>query len=122
MARDYFQRENLRKGIEAANDNDLILISDLDEIPNLNNLNFSKINNNLIIFEQKMFYYKLNLFYEDFKWQGTKGVKFKNFISPQWLRNIKGKKYSRWRIDTWFSKKNIQIYFISKMVGGTLHV
>jgi beta-1,4-mannosyl-glycoprotein beta-1,4-N-acetylglucosaminyltransferase len=26
-------------------------------------------------------------------------------LSPQWLRNIKGKKYPRWRIDTFFSKK-----------------
>ncbi len=52
-----------------------------------------------------MFYYKLNLFYEDYIWQGTKAVKRKNFISPQWLRNIKGKKYSKWRIDTFFSKK-----------------
>ena len=117
MARDYFQRENLQKGIEAANDNDLILISDLDEIPNLNNLNFTKINNNVIIFEQKMFYYKLNLFYEDFKWQGTKGVKFKNFISPQWLRNIKGKKYPKWRIDTWFSKKKYSNLFYIKNGG-----
>ena len=117
MARDYFQRENLQKGIEAANDNDLILISDLDEIPNLNNLNFTKINNNVIIFEQKMFYYKLNLFYEDFKWQGTKGVKFKNFISPQWLRNIKGKKYPKWRVDTWFSKKKYSNLFYIKNGG-----
>ena len=117
MARDYFQRENLQKGIEAANDNDLILISDLDEIPNLNNLNFTKIDNNVIIFEQKMFYYKLNLFYEDFKWQGTKGVKFKNFISPQWLRNIKGKKYPKWRIDTWFSKKKYSNLFYIKNGG-----
>ena len=117
MARDYFQRENLRKGIEAASDNDLILISDLDEIPNLNNLNFTKINNNIIIFEQKMFYYKLNLFYENFKWQGTKGVKFKNFISPQWLRNIKGKKYPKWRIDTWFSKKKYSNLFYIKNGG-----
>ena len=122
MARDYFQRENLQKGIEAANDNDLILISDLDEIPNLNNLNFTKINNNVIIFEQKMFYYKLNLFYEDFKWQGTKGVKFKNFISPQWLRNIKGKNTLSGELIPGFQKKNIQIYLILKMVGGTLHV
>ena len=117
MARDYFQRENLQKGIEAANDNDLILISDLDEIPNLNNLNFTKINNNVIIFEQKMFYYKLNLFYEDFKWQGTKGVKFKNFISPQWLRYIKGKKYPKWRVDTWFSKKKYSNLFYIKNGG-----
>ena len=32
----------------------------------------------------------------------------KHLISPQWLRNIKGKKYPLWRIDTFFSSKNIQ--------------
>ncbi len=105
MARDYFQRENLKKGIKNANEEDLILISDLDEIPNLNNLDFSKINNNIVIFKQKMFYYKLNLLYEDFTWLGTKAVKHKNLISPQWLRNVKGRKYPFWRIDTLFSKK-----------------
>ena len=105
MARDYFQRENLYKGLTKTQENDLIMISDLDEIPNLKNLNLSKINNQIIIFEQKMFYYKLNLFYEDFKWLGTKATKKKNFLSPQWLRNIKGKKYPKWRLDTIFSKK-----------------
>ena len=105
MARDYYQRENLLKGIKEAEENDLIIISDLDEIPNLNQLNFNEIGNNIVIFEQKMFYYKLNLFYEEYTWQGTKAVKRKNFISPQWLRNIKGKKYSKWRLDTFFSKK-----------------
>ena len=113
MARDYFQRENLSKGIEKANDNDLIFVSDLDEIPNLNNLNFTQIKNNIVIFEQKMFYYKLNLFYEDYTWLGTKATKRKNFLSPQWIRNIKGKKYSRWRLDTFFSnKKYSNLYFV----------
>ena len=105
MARDYFQRENLALGLKNAVNDDLILISDLDEIPNLKKLNFNDVKNNIIIFEQKMFYYKLNLFYEDFSWQGSKAVKRKNFLSPQWLRNIKGKKYPKWRIDTLFSKK-----------------
>ena len=105
MARDYFQRENLVKGLTELSEEDLVLISDLDEIPNLQELNFSEIKNNILIFEQKMFYYKFNLYYDQFKWQGTKGTKFKNFLSPQWLRNIKGKKYSKWRIDTYFSKK-----------------
>tara|TARA_B100000989_G_scaffold204491_1_gene154799 strand:+ start:3085 stop:3954 length:870 start_codon:yes stop_codon:yes gene_type:complete len=117
MARDYFQRENLFNGIEEALNDDLILISDLDEIPNLNDLKSSSINNNIIIFEQKMFYYKLNLFYKDYNWQGTKGVKRKNFISPQWLRNIKGKKYATWRIDTFFSnKKYTNLFFVKN--GG----
>ena len=105
MARDYFQRENLTKGLKEATNEDLILISDLDEIPNLENLNLKDINNNIVIFEQKMFYYKFNLYYSDFVWQGTKATKNKNFLSPQWLRNIKGKKYPKWRIDTFFSKK-----------------
>ena len=105
MARDYFQRENLNKGLKEAENDDLILVSDLDEIPNLASLNFSEIKNKIIIFEQNMFYYKLNLLYEDFKWFGTKAVKKKFFISPQWLRNIKGKNYPKWRLDILFSKK-----------------
>ena len=105
MARDYFQREKLNLGLNDANDDDLILISDLDEIPNLSSLNFNEIHNKILIFEQKMFYYKLNLLYEDYKWFGTKGIIKKKFISPQWLRNIKSKNYSKWRLDILFSKK-----------------
>ena len=113
MARDYFQRENLKKGLINVDKEDLILISDLDEIPKLNSVNFKKIKNNIIIFQQKMFYYKLNLLYDKFVWAGSKGVKYKNFLSPQWLRNIKSKKYSKWRLDIFFSKKKYSnLYFI----------
>ena len=80
MARDYFQRENLSRGIKKANDEDLILISDLDEIPNMDKIDKSKINNSIVIFEQKMFYYKLNLFYEEYTWLGTKAIKKKNLF------------------------------------------
>ena len=41
-----------------------------------------------------MFYYKLNLLYENFIWAGSKAVKYKNFISPQWLKKYKIKKIS----------------------------
>ena len=117
MARDYYQRENLSKGLKEACDDDLILISDLDEIPNLENLDFTKIKNRILIFKQKMFYYKLNLFYEDYTWLGTKAVKNKNFISPQWLRNVKGKNYPKWRVDTLFSKKKYSnLFFVAN--GG----
>tara|TARA_Y100000768_G_C23931083_1_gene660134 strand:+ start:59 stop:928 length:870 start_codon:yes stop_codon:yes gene_type:complete len=117
MARDYFQRQNLSRGIENVNNDDLILISDLDEIPYLDNLNFSKINNKIIIFEQKMLYYKLNLLYEDYNWLGTRAIKKKNLLSPQWLRNIKGRNYPKWRIDILFSKKKYSnLYFVKN--GG----
>ena len=38
MSRDYFQRENLQLGLKNISEEDLVLISDLDEIPNLENL------------------------------------------------------------------------------------
>ena len=114
MARDYFQRENLKKGLENLNEEDLVIISDLDEIPNLKNLNSNKINNNIVIFQQKMFYYKFNLLYDKFIWAGSKAVKYKNFISPQWLRNVKSKNILFWRIDTFFSKKKYSnLYYVN---------
>ena len=113
MARDYFQRENLKRGLTDVHSDDLILISDLDEIPNLKNFDFRKINNQIVLFEQKMFYYKLNLIYKEYKWYGTKAVKMKKFLSPQWLRNIKSKNYSKLRLDVFFSKKKYSnLYFI----------
>ena len=113
MARDYFQRENLLKGLKNCEENDIVLISDLDEIPNLLKINFSSIKNKIIIFEQKMFYYKLNLLYKNYKWYGTKACRKKHLISPQWLRNIKPNIYSKWRIDLLFSKKKYSdIYFV----------
>ena len=38
------------------------------------------------------------------EWTGTKGCKKKYLISPQWLRNIKDRKYPFFRVDTFFSK------------------
>ena len=117
MARDYYQRESLSEGINEAQENDLILVSDLDEIPNLTSVNFDKVKNEILIFEQKMFYYKLNLLYEDFIWQGTKATTKKNLLSPQWLRNIKGKNYPKWRLDVLFSRKKYSNLTIIKNGG-----
>ncbi len=117
MARDYFQRECIKKGLVEANEDDVILISDLDEIPNLQNFDFSKLKNDILLFEQKIFYYKLNLHYENFIWHGTRAIKKKNLLSPQWLRNIKGKKYPRWRLDIYFSKKKYSNLIFEKNGG-----
>ena len=117
MARDYFQRENLIRGLSDAKEDDIILISDLDEIPNLSNLNLTNISDKIIIFEQKMFYYKLNLLYENYFWYGTKACRKKNLISPQWLRNVKAKKYDKWRLDLLFSKKKYSDIFFVKYGG-----
>ena len=98
------QRNLIAKGLKEANDEDLILISDVDEIPKLSGLNFKSIKEKIILFKQDMFYYKFNLQLPDLIWTETKSCKKKNLISPQWLRNIKDIKYSFFRIDTFFSK------------------
>jgi len=111
------QRNFISKGIINADDNDLILVSDVDEIPNLENFDVNGIREKIILFKQEMFYYKFNLKLPNLIWTGTKGCKKKNLISPKWLRNIKDRKYSFFRFDTIFSKtKYINIKLINN--GG----
>ena len=97
------QRNFIEKGLDIAEKNDLILISDVDEIPRLENLNLDQIKEKIILFKQDMFYYKFNLKLPNLKWTGTKACKKKYLKSPQWLRNIKDKKYPFYRLDIYFS-------------------
>ena len=95
----------MQKGIISASDEDLIILSDNDEIPNLNSKQFLNCDKNkIIIFEQLFFYYKFNLLYDKMLWPGSKACRKKNLKSFSWLRNLKNKKYPFWRIDTSFSK------------------
>ena len=93
------------------------MISDVDEIPNLENIDLSKYKEKIIQFRQEMFYYKFNLKLPNLIWTGTKGCKKRDLITPQWLRNVKDKKYPLFRIDTILSKvKYISVRFIDN--GG----
>ena len=104
LLRENAQRNFIINGLKDADDDDYILVSDVDEIPNLEEVDFSKINQKILLFRQDMFYYKFNLNLPNFSWTGTKGCKKRNLISPQWLRNIKDRKYNFLRFDTFFSK------------------
>ena len=88
-----------------AQEEDWVIISDLDEIPNLSEIKLKNINDNFVFFKQDMMYYKFNLRLENYIWVGSKACKMKNLESPQWIRDIKDRKYSWWRVDTYFSKK-----------------
>tara|TARA_Y100001970_G_scaffold207122_1_gene252316 strand:+ start:2665 stop:3561 length:897 start_codon:yes stop_codon:yes gene_type:complete len=115
--RENFQRNCISKGLGDVEPKDIILISDLDEIPNLEENSLKNISNRIILFKQKLFYYKFNLKLESFEWFGTKGCRKENLLSPQWLRNVKDKKYPFWRPDIFFSKtKYKDIHFITN--GG----
>ncbi len=117
LLRENSQRNFISEGLRSANDEDFILISDVDEIPNLESIDFNKYKEKIIQFRQEMFYYKFNLKLPDLNWIGTKACIKKNLITPQWLRNIKDKKYPFFRIDTFFSKtKYTNVQFIDN--GG----
>ena len=114
LKRENFQRNFCFSELQKYSPEDLIIINDLDEIPNLKNFRYKK---KITIFKQKMFYYKLNLEYPNFNWSGSKICKLKYLKNPQWLRNIKSKKYPFWRIDTFFdNKKYLNLEFIES--GG----
>ncbi len=100
------QRNSILRGLTDCHDEDIVILSDVDEIPDLGKLNeFNK--NNYAVFSQRMFMYKLNLInLGETNWHGSKICLKKNLKSPQWLRNLKFKKYPFWRFD---KIKNIQI-------------
>jgi len=107
-----YQRNRLMDCLTDAKGDDYILYSDNDEIPDLENFNFETNQSKILIFKQKLFYYKFNLFFDRINWYGTKGCKKKDLLSITWLRNIKTKKYPIYRLDTIFSKnkyKNVKI-------------
>ena len=117
LKRENLQRDTILNGLKDADSNDWIIVSDLDEIPDLTKVNFNNIKSKIIFFKQKVFYYKLNLELKTLRWIGTKACRKKYLKSPQWLRNIKDKIYPKWRLDILFSEKRYNdIFFIEN--GG----
>ena len=98
--RENYQRNCISKGLINSSDDDLIIISDLDEIPNPDQIkNFNK-NMRYAVFKQMHFYYKINLQSQiNPYWFGSRICVKKYLKSPQWLRSLKFKKRPFWRLD-----------------------
>ena len=111
------QRNKLKEALVEAESEDFILYSDNDEIPNLENIDIEKCSEKYLLFEQKLFYFKLNLYTKRINWYGTKGCKKKYLKSFEKLRQIKPKKYPFFRLDTIFKfDKQISLKLIKN--GG----
>ena len=111
------QRNYIVKALEEFSINDLVIYSDNDEIPNLENIDLKNVKKKFLIFNQKLFYYKLDLVVPKLSWFGSKACKLKYLKSIDNLRNIKNKKYSLFRFDTYFSDiKNISVKIVNN--GG----
>ena len=98
--RENFQRNCISRGLINSSDNDLIIISDLDEIPNPTELNKFQKKMRYAVFKQKHYYYKINSqSQKNPYWYGSRICIKKYLKSPQWLRDLKFKKRPFWRID-----------------------
>ena len=99
---EFYQRNQISRGLKDLNKDDYVLVSDVDEIPKLDKKLFLK--HDSLVFMQKMFYYKFNIHYHEGlkwnnKWPGTKGCKYKFFKSAQKIRNFRNKNIPWWRFD-----------------------
>ncbi len=90
---EHFQRNNIRVGLDKLdlNRNDIVMISDLDEIPNHEAIKLYHNNNVQLTFglEQDMYYYYLN-YKANYKWCGSHLTRWHILLggtTPQEIRN-----------------------------------
>ena len=92
--RENYQRNYIFEGLKNVEDDDYIIISDVDEIPNLKNINNLK-DHKYTVFKQKNLSFKINLINKSLpNWFGSRVCKKKYLKGSQWLRDQKVKKYS----------------------------
>ena len=74
---EHYQREYLMNGLSDVSDDEIILLSDADEIPDLSQYDMKSEGS----FKQKMYYYCFNLYIGIDNWRGTAALKKKNVLS-----------------------------------------
>ena len=92
--REYHQRNCIDRGIQqlSLKDNDLIIISDVDEIPNINTIKSITNMDSLISLEQDNYYYNLNYRFDAIKICASKCMYYNIYVNkynrlPQNIRN-----------------------------------
>lgn len=85
-AREFFQRNSILKGLVDCRPNDVILISDVDEIPNKNVLKKLRTIKGVVALEQQFYYHYFNCLSPEI-WRAAKAVKFSELSSPQQIRD-----------------------------------
>jgi beta-1,4-mannosyl-glycoprotein beta-1,4-N-acetylglucosaminyltransferase len=127
-----YQRDKIADGLKDAKPGDTVLISDVDEIPNPEQITAYKDKPGIKIFKQQMFYYFLNCRNisdnENYQWFGTAMTKYNPKLSPQLLRFLSiymisttekrfvARGYSKLRVMWWKIKLMRNIYGVEN--GG----
>lgn len=88
LDRDIYQRECLMQGLDGVGDDDIVLLSDLDEIPNMESY---KPGTEGVMRNQRYYYY-LNLTSGSHSWHGTTAIRKKNITTLERVRAMKNKR------------------------------
>jgi beta-1,4-mannosyl-glycoprotein beta-1,4-N-acetylglucosaminyltransferase len=87
-----YQRDMIAKGWDNCKEDDVILVSDVDEIPNPETIKAYQGKPGVFVLRQNMYYYFINCLNvsnsRNFKWDGTVMCKFKYHLKPMDLRKI----------------------------------
>ena len=111
------QRNFIMNSLKDYSPEDYLIYSDNDEIPKLDNFDFKFNKKKIIMFNQKLFYYRFNLGLPNLDWYGSKACKIKNLTNIDLLRHSKNKKYPFYRLDTLFSDTKHQSVNLVKNGG-----
>ena len=93
-AREFFQRDMIKAGLKDCDPGDVVLISDVDEIPSKEKVVKYLAAPGIKIFEQRLFYYWLNcecvagFGRRPYRWLGSAMLERRHLSTPQAVRNV----------------------------------
>ena len=82
----WYQIDYMMRALSDLEPNDMVMLSDFDEIPNMEN--YDKVEG---VFRQKLYYYYLDVFTGNNRWKGTRVLKKKNIISLSKMREARNR-------------------------------
>lgn len=90
-AQEYYQRNAIMRGLAGCQADDVVLISDVDEIPRPDAIVAFMNSPGVKVLEQAFYYYFLNCRCVSFNWvRGTRLLRYQDVTSPQEIREHKG--------------------------------
>lgn len=96
-----FQRNCIMRGlVDYAKNGDKVIVSDIDEIPNIDVIKANLDNPNWVTFRQKLYYYYVNC-EQNCHWDGPIMASYGTFNQPQHLRNAARSGYNAQQNGGW---------------------
>lgn len=84
---EHYQREWLMKGLQTLAPDDIVLLSDADEIPDLTSYDGKSEG----AFKQKLYYYYFNVYTGLRNWKGTVATRYRNITTLNRIRNLRNR-------------------------------